>query len=271
MAIKVNGCTVIDDSRNVNAGVSTAATGCVTGTLTAGTATVPGTVTGGVVCATSCFSGSGSGLSNIPSGAITGSLGGIRVCTFSSPGTFSVPPGTTTLKITAIGGGGNGSSCPLFGGDQYRSGGGGAGAAAVKYLTVPPACSSYPVTIGGAGGDTVFGGPTVFLTEGGCTGCGGGCFSGGSQGNYGCVPSTATHLISNPGQVRQCSCTLVTSAGGAPGSIYGSSGHGQSSYFGTGGGYCFRNATGFGAGGSSGDGGPVAAGTGSPGFVIVEW
>ena len=125
MAIKVNGCIVIDDSKNVNAGVVTStsgcitgslnaatgcitgslntgnvsvsgivtsATGCVTGTLTAGNASVPGTVTGGVVCATNCISAGGA---NIP--------GTITAGTFSGSGASltNIPSGAITGGISA--------------------------------------------------------------------------------------------------------------------------------------------------------------------------
>jgi hypothetical protein len=289
MAIKVKGCTVVDDIRNITAGVSTVTTGCVTGTMTgatvcATTGCVTGTFTGatvcgGTVCATTGFSGPGANLSNIPSGAITGSLGGIRVCTYTSSGTFPVPPGTSTLKITAIGGGGNGGGPPA-GSNGSRSGGGGAGAAAVKYLTVPPSCSSYPVTIGGAGGDTVFGGPTVFLLEGGAAGCNayqagpeGVPGAGGYQGNCGCQPSTSTYMLS-PDTTQAWNCAVSYRAGGNPGGIYGTGGAGQSTLFGRGGMAWGNpsptcsipvNAIGYGSGGGS------PGGTGAPGFMIVEW
>jgi len=273
MAIKVKGCTVIDDSRNVNAGVSTATTGCVTGTLTAGT------VNGGVVCATSCFSGSGSGLSNIPSAAITGLSGGGGFCVFTGPGTFSVPPGTTSLKITATGGGGNGGLTPTG-----RGTGGSAGAAAVKLLSVPPACSSYPVTIGGATGNTIFGGPTVFVANGGNSSPGGFTYVAGIKS----APPTATYglfqrnsgligtwqptnadlvCVSNP---AGWGCRVITSGGADLSNDAGQGGSGGSNLFGMGGDGNGCPGCGYGGGGGGGNPG-TGAGTGAPGFVIVEW
>jgi hypothetical protein len=293
------GTAVTLNSSGVTAGIITATTGCIRGTITAGTATVPGTVTGGVVCATSCFSGNGSGLSNIPSSAITGLSGGGGFCVFTNPGTFTVPPGTTSLKITATGGGGSTPGLPPS--IRCVIGGGGAGSAAVKLLSVPPACSSYPVTVGGAGGDTIFGGPTVFLTHGGCIGCSGPClgndacggFGGGAPGSNGnSAPATATYgIFSNTATfptTLQCGTISCHFNGRGyrvdPGVTIG--GAGASGPFGVGGTRgnsidpttiqpgCPGCGYGSGAGGvivAPPAGGCATGANGAPGLVIVEW
>jgi hypothetical protein len=279
MAIKVKGCTVVDDIRNITAGVSTVTTGCVTGTFT-----------GSTICATTGFSGSGANITGIPASNITGLSGGGGFCVYTSPGTFSVPPGTTSLKITAIGGGGStpaGSASPT---QCVFIGGGGAGSASVKYLSVPPSCSSYPVTIGGAAGDTIFGGPTVFLTHGGCNGTcvaasgpatGNGGQGGGLPGCCGTLaPATATYGIFSylgapngalsVGEYGRGANTNDSGAGRGAASAFGFGGAGRVSPDGGG-----APACGYGAGG----GGsritcgqvPVSGATGTPGFMIVEW
>jgi len=261
MAIKVKGCTVVDDIRNITAGVSTVTTGCVTGTFTGAT------VCGGTVCATTGFSGSGANITGIPASNISGLSGGGGAQTFTSPGTFPVPPGTTTLKITATGGGANGcpSTQPGFNGAQDICPGAGGDSALthVKYLSVPPSCSSYPVTVGGAGGNTIFGGPTVFL-------------AGGAPDPASCgKPAQANYVLSTPvGSSNGINKRVDTY--GTP-SLYGRGGFSGSSSNGTPGCPGCPGAYGAGGGGAFGLSGcrPAACivpgGSGAPGFVIVEW
>jgi hypothetical protein len=277
----VVGSAVTISSGGVLAGVVTATTGCITGTFTGAT------VCGGTVCATTGFSGDGANVTNIPASNVTGLSGGGGFCIYTSPGTFSVPPGTTSLKITAIGGGapgGTASSAPTAGN------GGPAAIALVRYMSIPPSCSSYPVTVGGAGGDTIFGGPTVFLAEGAFPSV---CPYNSLEPSKYCTPALATYRIqgyqfernldispttSGPGGERYLFgvglCALSDNGGGGASSIFGGGGCGQ----GGGPGFQAWPGCGYGAGGGGASCNPSVpgpafniAGNGSPGFMIVEW
>ena len=96
---------------------------------------------------------------------------------FSSNGTFTVPAGVSSIKVTCVGGGGQGqlgtgdySSFPPT--ETWGSGGGG-GTTSTKYIAVTPA-QTYSVSIGagganvslGVGGSTSFGITTVIANGG---------------------------------------------------------------------------------------------------------
>ena len=227
-------------------GTLTGGTGCVTGTLTAANANIPGTVTGGVVCATSCiaagsanipgtvtagtFSGSGSGLSNIPSGAISGGLSAAEVCTFTSSGTWTKPTSAKFVMVEMLGAGGGGARgsklvCYYPTQNRVIRGGGGGGGGAYKQAVFPSPSLPPTVTVtigaGGAGGS----GYNPYLQcclpctssdfwNNGCEGCPGGYTtfgtlsvgggSGACEGNFSPLP------------FAPCS----TSLGGKGGSIY---------------------------------------------------
>ncbi|MBE0643813.1 MAG: hypothetical protein IH600_07010, partial [Bacteroidetes bacterium] len=92
--------------------------------------------------------------------------------TFTSSGTFVVPPGVTSITVHCIGGGGAGGTKSSPDGS---TGGGGGGAYARKTLTVTP-FSSYTVTVGAGGtrgttgtngGDSWFQSQTTVLAKGG--------------------------------------------------------------------------------------------------------
>lgn len=75
-----------------------------------------------------------------------GGFGGSQL--FTASGTFVVPDGVTTVKVSLIGGGGSGGRC----GTGSMGGGGGAGGTAVGWLTVTPGANlSVTVGEGGAG------------------------------------------------------------------------------------------------------------------------
>jgi hypothetical protein len=254
--------------------------------ITGSTGCIRGTFTGSTICATTGFSGSGANITGIPASNITGLSGGGGAQTFSSPGTFPVPPGTSTLKITAIGGGGNGCPSACVNPPGWNGDGGGASALQVKYLSVPPSCSSYPVTIGGAGGDTIFGGPTVFLV------------SGAPSPAFNGKPAQADYVVLTEGGCRRvCGSGVDYQTASmrygcgyerfapSPTAIFG--GAGSPSYFGRGGDGAFATGfiptcslipacpgCGYGAGGggaASGSPTNCTGATGSPGFMIVEW
>lgn len=139
MAIQISGTTVIDNSRNLSniANASTSATGNTYAIRDAS--------------------------GNIAAANLSGNMQ-----VFTSPGSFSVPPTTTKLKVTVTGGGGNLIS-PVFG---PSGSGGGTG---IALITVTGG-SSIPVTVGAAarpGGSSTFG---SFVTATG----GAGAVAGGS-------------------------------------------------------------------------------------------
>jgi hypothetical protein len=106
---------------------------------------------------------------------------------FTSPGTFTVNPGISSIRVRVVGAGGNGGD----GGDgTYNSpsgtgagggGGGGGGGYAHKVITAFTAPRSYTVTVGSAPGGTSSFGSEVSATGG----------SNGSNGSNG-VPFTTT-------------------------------------------------------------------------------
>jgi hypothetical protein len=90
--------------------------------------------------------------------------------TFNASGTWTCPPGITSVLVECWGGGGAGGGSS----NSDRGGGGGGGAYAASVLTVVPG-QSYTFTIGaggvgGAGGDTWFGTNTTVLAKGGAVG-----------------------------------------------------------------------------------------------------
>jgi hypothetical protein len=94
-------------------------------------------------------------ITSASSGA-AGGLGGQTVYKTAGSGTFTIPSGKTTLKVTVVGGGGGGGpggygGNPMNGFPNYGyNSGGAAGGAAVKYLTVTPG-NTIAYTVGAAG------------------------------------------------------------------------------------------------------------------------
>lgn len=83
-----------------------------------------------------------------------GGLGGMQ--SFASSGTFTIPTGKTSVKITVVGGGGGGGQSVFF----PTGPGGGAGGAAIKVFTGLTAGATLTVTIGGGGSIDGAGGTT---------------------------------------------------------------------------------------------------------------
>ncbi len=80
---------------------------------------------------------------------------------YTSPGTFTVLPGITSLKVECWGGGGGGSS--ITDGTSKKGGGGGGGAYASSIVPVIPG-NTYSVTVGDGGAPGASGGASSFGT-----------------------------------------------------------------------------------------------------------
>ena len=133
---------------------------------------------------TSVVAGTGISVSGA-TGAVTvtatgGGSVGVRSTIFTASGTFTVPTGVTSVKVTCVGGGG--------GGGGYRDngsggGGGGGGGYAIKWVTGLTPAGTVTVTIGAAGG-----GVSSFSAQagtGGTTSFGTYCVATGGTGGYG--------------------------------------------------------------------------------------
>ena len=156
--------------------------------------------------------------------------------TFTSNGTFTVPAGVTSLKVTTVAGGGGGGSGhaadALHGTPAYPGGNGGNGGVAIAVITPVVAAATYTVSVGaggvagtagvdvgngvGAGGT---GGSTSFNSAVSSSGGGGGLT--GTLGNNGANGAGGTLTT---GQYSAGSGTYGTSAGlqgaGGTGGVY---------------------------------------------------
>jgi hypothetical protein len=178
---------------------------------------------------------------------------------FTSPGTFTVPSGVTTVKVTTIAGGGNGTS----GGTAAGGGGGGAAGLGIEWIRGLSG-GTIPVTVGGASG-TSSAGPagspatTVSSTGGaaaqpqnpGSTGGAGG--AGGAGSGYGGKGGNGSNRSGQSG-----------GNGGGTAGVYGGTS-------GTGGAPVQPGNAGTRGGGGGGGGVSGSGGAGGPGLVIFEW
>lgn len=214
-------------------------------------------------------------------------LSGAQV--FNSSGSFTVPPGVTQVRVTAVaGGGGSGSSLSVLAGTiQTGASGGGAGQSIVRqsYAVTPGQVIAITIGVGGsaapagganggAGGNTIIG-SLVTLTGG----------SGGVLSNTAVAPAIPNAVLGGAGFPRGEPAGTVSSGGGGG----GRGGAGGSSIFGqggfpapgtnggaTGGGTNAAANTGAGGGGAGGSFGTAASvgatgGAGGSGCVIFEW
>ena len=190
-------------------------------------------------------------LDPITSAAASGGSYTPGIQTFTSNGTFTVPAGVTSLKVTTIGGGGGGGSGhaadALHGTPAYPGGNGGDGGVAIAVIT-PLTSSTYTVTVGAPGVAGATG-----IDAGNGVGAGG---TGGSTSFNGLVAATGgggglTGTLGNNG------------ANGANGTI-------TAGQYGTGAGTYSSSS---GLQGSGGSGGvlvyQITAGT--AGMCVVEW
>lgn len=211
-----------------------------------------------------------------------------RQSAFTSSGSFTVPPGVTTLYISAVaGGGGGGAGAGGTSATGSGGGGGGAGASVLKLAKTVSPGETLTITVGGAGsgssgagssgGTTSVSGSVSGLLQtltGGTGGAAGTNATGGSAGGSG----GAGFPSGSDGQ------DTSTVASGSPS---GTGGVGASSPFGGGGG-CGRGASvngvggkgaaGYGSGGGGGGGYYTTGGgtgglggNGTPGWVLIEW
>lgn len=173
---------------------------------------------------------------------------GVNGQVFTSSGTFTIPSGTTRVKVTVVGGGGGGCDGGGFGQNGWRGGGGGGGAA-IKYLTGLTPGNTLAVTIGAGGtsssapgGDggnsTVASGTETITTITGGGGPGGvisfGSFTPGGSGSNGDlnIKGSGSYSSGSP-EMGGSSILGGGSADGAVGtaSAGGAYGGGGSSYF----------------------------------------
>lgn len=207
---------------------------------------------------------------------------------FTSNGNWTVPEGVTLIWISGVAGGGGGGAGSGFVADrQYPGGGGGAGQGTFRqvFTVTPGHVLAITVPFGGvgglgqaagqAGGNGQPGGNAVVYNNstatpiltlfGGSGGDGGSVLGAGAGGNGYPKGGTGTALF-------------------GPANVLGTSGAGASSMFGGGGGaggaasfqIIGADAGGYGAGGAGGNGltanasGPNG-GSGTQGFITIEW
>lgn len=188
------------------------------------------------------------------------------VLAFTSSGSFTVPPGVTTVYLTGCGGGGGGAA---YYSSSYGGGGGGAGASCMKRAAAVTPGAAIIVTIGpqglagiatgaagSSGGTTSFG--ALLTLAGGAGGVSGG------QGGIGGTISGGSGVGSPGQQGETCNrISSITSGGNGGSSMFGGGGTGGSAAV------TPLPSSGYGSGGGGGGGGQGSNGSG--GFLIVEW
>ena len=189
----------------------------------------------------------------------TAFTGGKGTQVITSTQSFTVPTGVTSIWVTLVGGGGGGQSITYP--TQAQGAGGGAGGAGTKLVTGLTPGQVITCTIGGGGGAGGTGGTTSFgayfsATGGGGSGGANGTASGSVTKPFGQNPVYANDYPSNGG--GRYIVGMGTAGNGLPGTGYGNNG---------------SNATGYGAGGggAAGWGWTVTGGSGSPGYMYLEW
>ena len=191
-----------------------------------------------------------------------------RIATYHQNDSFTVPQGSSFIKVRLCGGGGGGGA----GAPQMGGGGGGAGGYCEGIVPVVPG-QTFPIFVGQGGAGAVSGGvsaasgeTTSFGTNMSATGGAGGANA--SQFAFGGVPGS--------GQGATVSLTGGFGSDGN-GGTYVFPGNGGASLFGGGGraaasgGTLEQNGTAPGSGGGGCYGVNGSGGNGAPGIVIVEY
>ncbi len=190
---------------------------------------------------------------------------GPRGQTFTSSGTFTVPSGITSVKVTVTGGGAGGGSSS---GGNSAAAGGGAGGTAIKYITGLTPGSTISATVGAAVGAGTAGNASSFGTHGTGNGgsAGGGSSNGGATAGSGGGASAGSINIKGGGGGAGMvyGGNYIGGQGGA--SIWGGGGRGGGGFSGTGG----ESGSAYGSGGSGGTGGNGGGG-GAAGIIVVEY
>lgn len=196
---------------------------------------------------------------------------------FTAGGTFTIPAGVTSAKVTVVGAGGGGGGSDA--GATFNGAGGGSGGSAVKWLTSLTPGNTLTVAVGApgavtsgaaggaGGGSSVTSGTQVItsiLTNGG----------GGGGSAAGTLVGGAAAAAGTGGDLNLAGIAATNAAPIATMSTWG--GLGAPSILGGGGGTVFAGTglggNAFGSGGSGAGGGAArAGGTGAAGLVIFEW
>ena len=134
-----------------NTGVTAVAAGTgISLNTTTGTPTITNSGVTSVVAGTGItVSGSSGAVTISTSGGAGSGLGGQ---VFTGNGTFTIPAGITSVKVTVVGGGGGGGGATFFCSPTNSGAGGGGGGAAISYLTGLTPGNTLSVAVGGGGG-----------------------------------------------------------------------------------------------------------------------
>jgi hypothetical protein len=218
----------------------------------------------------------------------TGTATGIRTLVFFANGSFTVPSGTTELKITAVGGGGGGgggvsAQNPPGLTTCVAGGGGGGGATAICTVTVVPG-NAIAVNVGagglaglgsgaaGGGGLATNGGAGTLSSFGASCSAGGG--SPGTAGLSGIGLAGSTLSVGGAGGLGITGASQVNGGSGSDGTALSWCGdrnlHAEAGF----GGSTFGAGHVYGGGGSGGEttglfGSPGLSG--QSGAVFIEW
>lgn len=215
---------------------------------------------------------------------------------FTSNGTFTIPSGITTLKITVQGGGGGGGNVSTPNNTTALGMGsqGGGGGCATSFLTGLTPGATLAVTVGGGGASAAAGGAssvasgtqtiTTITGSGGGAGVGinsdsvnyrlaGGAGGAASNGTFNIAGQTGGDSGKSIASGACFSAVSVNTTGG--GDSFMGKGGAPYAYSSTGVNATGRAATGYGGGGGGACGGTAntnnAGGAGSAGIVIFEW
>ena len=205
---------------------------------------------------------------NGSTGAVTITSGGGKGQAFTSNGTFTIPTGITTIKVTVVGGGGNGGAATYSGTcNNGSAAGGGGGGAAISYLTGLTPANTLSVTVGGAGGTSSVASGTQSISTISATG-----------GATGAANSGSSSVSGGLGGLGSGGTINIRGGGGGAGSNRIEGGSGGASILG-GGAYTYTGigngiaggAYGGGGGGGIGSNSNSSGGAGAAGVVLFEW